>query len=381
MNTAERIKVVYVVTSCRKDGPIQQTLNIIKNLDREIFDPILVTIYEERKNNSRLDDFITYAKHYFVPISKMDILLKRTSKMSIFLNKIKPDVVHTLGVFPDYLISSMKIQGHILTLRNYASYDYPDRYGKLKGKLLAKMQILAAKKSNIVVTCSKSLQKIYQDELNFNTECVQNGVDIKKYSPATERDKMRIREKMGFSKEDRIFVYSGQFIGRKNIPFMIDGFNLANTNSKFLLLGDGAGYYDIKEKYGKNKNLIFVGMVDNVLEYLAAGDIYVSASKSEGLPNGVLEAMAMGIPVLLSNIPQHKELVPNELDSGGLIFDINDINDYETKIRRFETLDIENIGNNARENMVDNFSDEVMSRKYQVLYERLATRKNEEFSK
>lgn len=45
-----KLKVVFLMTSCKKSGPVQQMLNIIKNLDRNKFEPVLVTMYPEDKN-------------------------------------------------------------------------------------------------------------------------------------------------------------------------------------------------------------------------------------------------------------------------------------------------------------------------------------------
>ena len=58
VNTAsEKIRIIYLMTSCVKLGPTSQTLNIIKNLDRTVFEPILITLYEEA-DESLLKDFL-----------------------------------------------------------------------------------------------------------------------------------------------------------------------------------------------------------------------------------------------------------------------------------------------------------------------------------
>jgi glycosyltransferase involved in cell wall biosynthesis len=52
-----------------------------------------------------------------------------------------------------------------------------------------------------------------------------------------------------------------------------------------------------------------VGFVENVEDYLGAADVFVSASLTEGCPNAVMEAMACGLPVVLSDIPPHREIL------------------------------------------------------------------------
>lgn len=369
----KKIKVLYLMTSCRRCGPTQQTLNIIKNLDRNIFEPILVTIYEE-PNDSRLGDFISYvSKHDKIIMKKWEVLLGKDKRIREYIEAERPDIIHTIGVFPDYLIAKMGFSNHVFTLRNYLYDDYLDKFGKVRGSILAKMQIAAIKRTRSVVTCSQSLEMMYRERLGISTHCIQNGVDAKKYSPISKDEKKRLRRKLGFSQKDFIWIYSGQFIGRKNIPFMIDGFLKRDTkdkNEKLVLLGDGDDYEAIRENYKWAENVIFVGDVKNVVEYLNAGDVYVSASKSEGLPNSVLEAMACGLPVLLSDIPQHKELLIDGTKGGGITFRLDSMNDYIDRMNEIRQADVTLIGQNAHVSVISNFDSKEVSKQYQELYKK-----------
>lgn len=58
-----KLKVVFLMTSCKKSGPVQQMLNIIKNLDRNKFEPVLVTMYPEDKQLSQKKLYDAYVKH------------------------------------------------------------------------------------------------------------------------------------------------------------------------------------------------------------------------------------------------------------------------------------------------------------------------------
>lgn len=52
-----KIKVTFVETNCKKNGPIKQTLNIIRNMDRDIFEPSLVTVWPEDADNSMIEQY------------------------------------------------------------------------------------------------------------------------------------------------------------------------------------------------------------------------------------------------------------------------------------------------------------------------------------
>ena len=52
-----KIKLAYVVTNCKKTGPIQQTLNLLRYLDRGAFEPFLVTLWPEEPDNTLLEEY------------------------------------------------------------------------------------------------------------------------------------------------------------------------------------------------------------------------------------------------------------------------------------------------------------------------------------
>ena len=363
-----KVKIAFVMTSCRKSGPTQQTLSIIQNLNRDYFYPILITIYEEEPDTMIGKYLPEVTEHFLIKTGKKAIIRKKTNDFENKLKKINPEIIHSVGVFPNYLISSIGFKNHIFTLRNYAYDDYPAKFGKIKGNMLAKMQIKAIKNTNKVVACSKSLQKIYKERLGIDVGCVQNGVDINKYKQLSQQQKESLRVKLDINKDEKVFIYSGQFIERKNIPFLIEGFEKCNCkNTKLLLLGDGPKLNETKELYNQN-NLIYMGSVDNIEQYLNIGDLYISASKSEGLPNGVLEAMSCGLPVLLSDINQHKEIIPDTIKCGGELFKLDSIDDYIDKLDKLSSMNLGALSKSARENINSNFSSKSMSEKYQTIY-------------
>lgn len=360
-------RIVYLMTSCRKTGPTQQTLNIIKNLDTSMYTPILVTIYEEEPT-SRLADYLPYiSEHYFCKLSKKQILLNKCNNLKNLLERIKPDLIHTVGVFPDYAVSKIKLYKHVFTLRNYIYDDYPALFGKIKGTILAKMQLYAIKKSDRVVACSQSLSRIYKEKLNINVSYIRNGVDTKKYKPSTENEKKLIRSKLGFPLDSYIFVCSGQIIERKNLSFLLEAFIKTfkdNDSVQLVLLGDGNERDKLEKLSSSSKNIRFVGNVTDVSYYLRACDCCVSTSKSEGLPNSVLEAMACGLPVILSDIEQHKELFsPNS--NIGYLYSQGNIDDLCGCLVKMQTESNKNFGTEALTSVRDNFDSQLMSKNYQ----------------
>lgn len=360
-------RIIYVMTSCRKTGPTQQTLNIIKNLDQTLFEPILITLYEEG-TSSKLSEYLPYiAEHYFVNLSKRNILLNKYQGLEKLLLELKPDIIHTVGVFPDYVISRIKTFKHVFTLRNYVYDDYLALFGKIKGMILARMQLYAVKHTEKVVACSQSLSEIYKQKLKLNFDFIRNGIDTHQFFPATVEEKKRIREFLNLPQEAFIFVCSGQLIKRKNLPFLLESFEkcFANNNNVYLMIiGDGVMRPDLEFRYGKNKNIKFFGSVSDVAFHLKACDCCVSTSTSEGLPNSVLESMACGLPVILSDIEQHKELFLPDPNIG-FLYKKNDMNDICNCFQKVINVVNDEMNLAAYNSAKNNFNAELMSKNYQ----------------
>lgn len=167
-------------------------------------------------------------------------------------------------------------------------------------------------------------------------------------------------------------MYTGPMIDRKDQESAIKGVISSKYRDKLYLVlcGDGQNLEKLKDKYKSNKNIIFKGKINNISEILRACDIYISTSKSEGMPNSVLEAMATGLPVILSNIPQHMELFDISKDIGKN-YELNNINDLTEKIDELIESNYNEIG--KYNNIITNryLTANVMSYNYQKLYEKM----------
>ena len=375
---SEKKNIVFVVTSCKKTGPIEQMLSIFTYLDRTKFNPILITINEEPTDGtSQLERYLAQGVvHYHVPLSKINILTGRTKVLKQKLNELNPSIVHSQGVFPDFALSMMKYPGHVMTLRNFVYEDYPVKYGKLQGNIMVRLHLYAMKHTEQTWTCSESLANKYQKELNLKFPFVRNGVNVANFTKVDINTKIKIRKKLNLPMDKTILAYAGQFVERKNQRFLLEIFKDYRELDRFvlLLMGDGADYAELKSQFGALPNVIFTGNIGNVNEYLQAADIYISSSKSEGLPNGVLEAMATGLPVILSDIEQHKEIY----DTNSMIGSLYRIGDKKDCIKRIceLTSDVcEKAGAEAYKCAHEQFSAEKMSRNYQSEYIKIINKK------
>jgi len=364
-------KIIYLFTSCKNKGPTKQTLNIIKHLDREIFEPILVTLYKDAENDTLLDEFkLLIERCYSIDSSSKKVLLR--SKKNIFkvLDEIEPDIIHSVGLVPAIVAQKYTKSIHVTTIRNFVYDDYVSKFGKATGTIMAKIHLSIIQKCTHVYACSQSLSNLYKEAFSLDLPYIRNGVDVKNYPLKSPEDTVRFREKLGLPFDKLILIYTGQFIMRKNQQFAIENFlalssDNAEMNAVMLLLGDGADYKELYAKYSHNEAILFTGNVSNVSEYLQASDIYLSTSKSEGLPNGVLEAMATGLPVLLSDILQHKEI--HEINENvGFLYELGNSEDFQHQLTMLLDEDLKTMGS-ASYNVINN---ELNAKKMSITYQR-----------
>lgn len=372
-----KIKISFVVTNCKKTGPIQQTNSIIRHMDRSVFEPSLITVWNEQGNSL----FESY-KELNIPIyscalNKKSSLFMGHFKVGKILKKINPDIVQGVGMPPYRWTLGYKPAIHFITLRNYCYEDYPDQYGKVIGPIMAHMDMRLIRKrmkmGEPFVTCSESLTQIYKEKQGLAIPYIRNGVDISKYKKRNLAKVIELRKKLGLPIDRIIYVYSGRLIDRKNQEEAIKGFVAATTNEKcaLVILGEGPEREKLEKLSEGRSNILFFGQVNNVPEFLQAADVYLATSKSEGLPNGVLEAMATGLPVLLSDIPQHMEVLEPD-PVCGYSYHLSNVNQLSGLIDKMISEDLVSMGERSYQAVMNNFTAEGMSKRYQALYKKFA---------
>lgn len=142
----------------------------------------------------------------------------------------------------------------------------------------------------------------------INPVCISNGVDIRRFKPIA--DKKIIRDRLGIPKNKKIFLTVGRLTLQKRLFLMVDIFAkiLQNDDSCFLII---AGKGELRSKlidYISFNNLKDTDLIDfvpdaDLPELYACADYYIMTSEYEGQPLTLLEAMASGLPCIVSDIP------------------------------------------------------------------------------
>ena len=157
------------------------------------------------------------------------------------------------------------------------------------------------KMCNVGFACSKEAGEWMFPKKSFSI--ITNGIDLEKFQFNSKiREEMRERNSLD---EKFVIGHVGRFSKQKNHEKLIDIFSMTSKaipNAKLVLIGDGELRTEIQERVQKEKlDVLFVGLSDEVEKWLQAIDMIVFPSLFEGLPLGLVEAQAAGLPCVLSD--------------------------------------------------------------------------------
>lgn len=200
---------------------------------------------------------------------------------------------------------------------------------------------------------------------------IPNATDIARFAPNREIKPVHPIFRLGFM---------GRLDGVKNIELMIQGAYLLRHQYQlddFSLTIYGEGYLretlaSLIEERGLSDYVRLAGRANDVAVVLRDEvDLYVQASHNEGCPAAVIEAMASGVPVLLSDIPGHRQVATDGLH--GVFFTAGSAEDFAQKLVNLKNNpeQAKLMGHAARQHVVDEFSIEAWIAKELALYTRL----------
>lgn len=159
------------------------------------------------------------------------------------------------------------------------------------------------------------------------------GVDCKRFLNSGENKRSEIRNSLGLKADDILLLSVGELNENKNHAEVIRAISKCdNTDLHYAVAGKGdikASLESLAKELNLEQRVHFLGFIDNMPDHYKAADLFVFPSKREGLPSAVMEAMASGLPCLVSNIRGCNDLID---ENGGLLFDPSNDRDLSDKI-------------------------------------------------
>ncbi|CAM1355367.1 glycosyltransferase family 4 protein [Tenacibaculum halocynthiae] len=252
--------------------------------------------------------------------------LKATYKLYSFLKKEKPLIVHShtpkAGIVAMLASYFAKVPNRLHTV---AGLPLLEATG-IKRKILNFVEKLTYACATRVYPNSYGLKNIIlkhkfikEEKLKVIGKGSSNGIDTSYFDPNlfSEKDKQNLRENLGINKKDFVFIFVGRVVGDKGINELVAAFDkLSNTeeNIKLLIVGPYEDDLDpiqrnTKTIINKNNKILTTGFQNDVRLYFSISNVLTFPSYREGFPNVVMQAGAMGLPSIVTNINGCNEII------------------------------------------------------------------------
>jgi len=204
-----------------------------------------------------------------------------------------------------------------------------------------------------------------------------NGIDVTAFAPSSDPP-AQVRQRLGLPAAGPALVFTGRLRPVKNLPPLLESLALLREQFPFLclfLVGDGVEQPRLEaltEQLALGDRVFFVGDVADVRPYLHAADIFVLPSLKEGLSNSLLEAMAVGLPVVATAVGGAPDLIEDGVNGYLLPPDPAPEQVAETLAALLRAPDrAREMGRRARQTVVERCSFEVVGQKLLTLYQEL----------
>ncbi|MCS3868288.1 glycosyltransferase involved in cell wall biosynthesis [Chryseobacterium ginsenosidimutans] len=249
-------------------------------------------------------------------------------KLYKILKTEKPVIVHSITPKAGLLtMLSAKMAGVPIRVHTFTGLIFPTRKGMIQKLLIGMDKLLCSAATHIYPEGEGVKQdlidyKITSKYLKVIGNGNVNGIDLEHFSPdrVSQAQKEFLRKKLNIKNEDFIFVFVGRLVGDKGINELVKAFFLLNKTKdpqhrfKLLLVGPLEQELDplpedILYEIKNNPDIIDVGFQKDVRPYFAISDVLAFPSYREGFPNVVMQAGAMGLPSIVSDINGCNEII------------------------------------------------------------------------
>jgi len=332
---SERIQILHVVTRLDMGGSAQNTLITALNHDPLLFDVCLIkgstresamTTEEKRL----LHDQLNAAAKKGITIIDLPPLVRRISlwnDLKAFLQiwslirRLKPHIVHThtskAGVIGRMAAWVSRVPIVIHTPHGHVFYGH---FCSSLSRLFLALERLFARISHHLIALTPAEGKDY---LTLNVSkpdsisVIHSGVDLSRFQKA-KKQRSRKRKDLGIQPDSLVVGFVGWLLPIKGVRFLVEamaGVVQQHPKSLLLLVGKGEKEKELRkqaENLGLTDNIHFLGWCQDVEEIMTGFDLFVLPSLNEGMGRVLVEAMALGLPIVASSVGGIPDLVKNE---------------------------------------------------------------------
>ncbi|MGO1788326.1 MAG: glycosyltransferase [Sphingobacterium sp.] len=251
---------------------------------------------------------------------------------------------------------------------------FPDRY-RFRAVFINPMMALTAGSVVAISHATKNALSRYEFIPRSKIEVIYNGI---KPLTAGPKDKSEIKQSLGVPADTFVFGTVSRLDPIKNQELMLRAFarfREINHDSMLLVVGDGpdkGSLVQLARELDIERSVWFVGFITQPCQHMAAMDVFLLSSHTEGTSMTLLETMSLGIPVIATNVGGNPEIVKDKqtglLTSPGSVEDfLSAMNGLYENSQKRESMSAESI-----KRFRQRFAADQMAKAYGSIYKRLA---------
>jgi glycosyltransferase involved in cell wall biosynthesis len=313
---SDRVKVLYLIERLARAGTELHVLKVLQRLDRSRFEPVLCCLSEETTDKSLLPKDVPHrllGAGWNLVHPRTYLVYRRLREL---IAREKPDVLHSF-LFVANVLGSFAARREktpcVVASRGRMGIEW-------KAHVLHRMTQRAANRRCDLLICKTQAMAREAERLEGmpreRIRVIPNGVEIDRFAfqpGAAAENRRLLQEEHGISADGPLVIAVGNLKPVKGHRTLVEA-AAALVDSfprlQVAIVGKGESAAELRAAIRSHelaRRVFLPGNFEDVRPWMRAADVFVAPSLSEGMPNAVLEAMAMGLPVVLSDIPGHVE--------------------------------------------------------------------------
>ena len=249
--------------------------------------------------------------------------LRAFGQLISLLRQLRPDILHTHNPKPGILgrIAGWLVRVPVVVNTQHGLYAQPSDRWQRRWPVYAAERIAAAFGDAELVQNPEDVATLVQ-VLHIPARRVHllgNGIDLTRFNPAAvpaaTRD--RLRREWGIEPDEVVCAAVGRLVREKGIAEILDAahvLRVAGSRARFVIIGPAEpGKSDAVDESliarARAEGVVFTGQRTDMVECYSAMDVFVSASWREGFPRAAMEASAMGLPTVATDIRGNRQVI------------------------------------------------------------------------
>ncbi|WP_277674059.1 glycosyltransferase [Piscibacillus halophilus] len=308
----KKIKVLFFIYYLGSGGAGRTFLNILNNIDRNRFEPILVTCNYEGNYESYLNQDIKFVK---LPTKRLRSAIIPLAKL---IRNERPQVV--FSTIPNYNVIAIVARLLSFTKARNVVREAAFLGQNKKENLKLKLYGLFYRFSKRVVALSNGVKQNLMDKYDVNPnkiDVIYNPVELDHIRGSTGIEQIPEEYKRIYQGDAQVIVTAGRLVREKDHPTLLKAFKkvVETKKAKLVILGEGPLQDELENlasQLGISENVYFAGFQTNPYAFLQQSDLFTLTSKNEGFGHVIVEALAVGTPVVTTNCkPGAEEILEN----------------------------------------------------------------------